>query len=202
MAGLRSVCVFCGSSAPPDQRYRDAARELGELLARRGISLVYGGARVGLMGDVADAALRHGGQVTGVMPTGLFDSKVGHTGLTDMREVESMHERKKLMYDLSDAFIALPGGFGTLEELAEVATWSQIGLLAKPVVLVDLAGFWEPLVTQLDRMVSAGFLTPASRDLVRRTASPGEALAVAASAAAATPEDSGSAQKWASADGR
>jgi uncharacterized protein (TIGR00730 family) len=194
--------VFCGSSVPPDDRYRDAARELGELLARRGIGLVYGGGRVGLMGDVADAALSQGGQVTGVMPVGLFSQEVGHTGLTEMREVGSMHERKKLMYDLSDAFIALPGGLGTLEELAEVATWSQLGLLAKPVVLLDVAGFWEPLVTQLDRMVSAGFVKPAGRDLVRRTGSPGEALAVAAAAAAAAPQSSGPTQKWVSADGR
>lgn len=132
------------------------------------------------MGDVADAALSHRGRVTGVIPVGLFSQEVGHTGLTRLHEVGTMHERKQLMYDLSDAFIALPGGLGTLEELAEVATWSQLGLHAKPVVLLDVDGFWEPLVTQLDRMVGVGLLKPANRDLIRRTRSPGQALAAAA----------------------
>jgi uncharacterized protein (TIGR00730 family) len=151
VVALRAVCVFCGSSAPADPCYRDAARALGALVARRGIGLVYGGGSVGLMGELADAALSHGGRVTGVIPAGLFAREVGHTGLTELREVASMHERKQLMYDLSDAFVALPGGLGTLEELAEVATWSQLGLHSKPVVLLDVDGFWEPLATQLER---------------------------------------------------
>jgi len=182
MVALRAVCVFCGSSAPADPRYRDAARALGALLARRGVDLVYGGGSVGLMGELADAALGHGGRVTGVIPVGLFAREVGHTGLTELHEVASMHERKQLMYDLSDAFIALPGGLGTLEELAEVATWSQLGLHSKPVVLLDVDGFWEPLVSQLDRMAAAGLLKPASRDLIQRTRSAEEALGVLAAA--------------------
>ncbi len=196
MVAVGAVCVFCGSSVPADARYRDAARALGALVARRDIALVYGGGRVGLMGELADAALAHGGRVIGVIPAGLFAREVNHTGLTELREVASMHERKQLMYDLSDAFIALPGGLGTLEELAEVATWSQLGLHSKPVVLLDVEGFWSPLITQLDRMVGAGLLGPAGRDLIRQARSPGEALAVLTAAKPAQPE------KWITAQER
>ena len=196
MVALRSVCVFCGSSAPADPRYRDAARALGALVARRGIDLVYGAGGVGLMGELADAALGHGGRVIGVIPAGLFAREVGHTGLTELHEVASMHERKQLMYDLSDAFVALPGGLGTLEELAEVATWSQLGLHSKPIVLLDVDGFWEPLVSQLDRMAGVGLLKPASRDLIQRTRSAEEALGVLAAAEPAHPE------KWITAQER
>ncbi|HSS90390.1 MAG TPA: TIGR00730 family Rossman fold protein [Streptosporangiaceae bacterium] len=196
MVALRAVCVFCGSSAPADPRYRDAARALGALIARRGVDLVYGAGSVGLMGELADAALGHGGRVIGVIPAGLFAREVGHTGLTELHEVASMHERKQLMYDLSDAFVALPGGLGTLEELAEVATWSQLGLHSKPVALLDVDGFWEPLVSQLDRMTGVGLLKPASRDLIQRTRSAEEALRVLAAARPARPE------KWISAEER
>jgi hypothetical protein len=193
---LRTVCVFCGSSTPPDPQYRDAARALGTLLAQRGIGLVYGAGSVGLMGELADAALASGGRVTGVIPVGLFSREIGHTGLSELREVGSMHERKQLMYDLSDAFIALPGGLGTLEELAEVATWSQLGLHSKPIVLLDVEEFWEPLVTQLDRMVSAGLLKQANRDLIARAHSSEEALTVLASA------EPGHTEKWITAEDR
>jgi uncharacterized protein (TIGR00730 family) len=176
MVAIEALCVFCGSSLPPDLRYRDAARDLGTLVAGRGIDLVYGGGSVGLMGEIANAALASGGRVIGVIPTGLFSREVGHTGLTELREVGSMHERKQLMYDLSDGFIALPGGLGTLEELAEVTTWSQLGLHAKPVVLLDVDGFWDPLVEQLDRMVDVGLLKPANRELIQRAATPKDAL--------------------------
>jgi uncharacterized protein (TIGR00730 family) len=196
VVALRSVCVFCGSSAPADPRYRDAARALGGLVAEAGIDLVYGGGQVGLMGEVADAALSRGGRVIGVIPTGLFSREVGHTGLTKLHEVGSMHERKRLMYDLSDAFIALPGGLGTLEELAEIATWSQLGLHAKPVVLLDVAGFWEPLITQLDQMVGVGLLKPTGRKLIRRTRSAAGALAAAAATGSAD------AEQWITADER
>ena len=152
MVAIASLCVFCGSSTPPDPRYRDAARALGTLAAARGVGLVYGGGSVGLMGAVADAALEAGGSVTGVIPAGLFSREIGHAGLTALHEVGSMHERKQLMYDLADAFVALPGGLGTLEELAEVTTWAQLGLHAKPVALLDVDGFWDPLIAQLDRM--------------------------------------------------
>jgi uncharacterized protein (TIGR00730 family) len=190
---LRTVCVFCGSSTPPDHQYRDAARTLGTLLAQRGIGLVYGGGSVGLMGELADAALASGGRVSGVIPVGLFSREIGHTGLSELREVGSMHERKQLMYDLSDAFIALPGGLGTLEELA---TWSQLGLHSKPIVLLDVEEFWQPLVTQLDRMVSVGLLKQANRDLIARAHSPGEALTVLASA------EPGHTEKWITAEDR
>jgi uncharacterized protein (TIGR00730 family) len=187
---LRAVCVFCGSSTPADPRYRDAARGLGALVARRGIDLVYGGGSVGLMGDLADAALDAGGRVIGVIPAGLFTREINHTGLTELHEVASMHERKQLMYDLSDAFIALPGGLGTLEELAEVATWSQLGLHNKPAVLLDVGGFWAPLIAQLDRMADVGLLKAAGRDLIQRSQSAEEALGVLAAARPAPP------QKW------
>lgn len=182
VAELGTVCVFCGSSSPPGDRFVGAARALGSILAQRGIGLVYGGGRVGLMGELADSCLAQGGNVAGVIPVGLFTREVGHTGVTVLHEVGSMHERKQLMYDLADAFIALPGGLGTLEELAEVATWSQLGLHAKPVVLLDVDGFWDPLVALLDRMVETGLLKPANRALVQRAGSPEEALDLLGSA--------------------
>jgi len=193
---VRAVCVFCGSSAPADPRYRDAARGLGALVARRGIDLVYGGGSVGLMGELADAALNAGGRVIGVIPAGLFAREINHTGLTELHEVASMHERKQLMYDRSDGFIALPGGLGTLEELAEVTTWSQLGLHSKPVVLLDVGGFWEPLIAQLDRMVDVGLLKPPGRDLIQRSQSAEEALGLLAAARTAEP------RKWITAEER
>ena len=193
---VRAVCVFCGSSAPADPRYRDAARGLGALVARRGIDLVYGGGSVGLMGELADAALDAGGRVIGVIPAGLFAREINHTGLTELHEVTSMHERKQLMYDRSDGFIALPGGLGTLEDLAEVTTWSQLGLHSKPVVLLDVGGFWEPLIAQLDRMVDVGLLKPPGRDLIQRSQSAEEALGLLAAARTAEP------RKWITAEER
>jgi len=154
------------------------ARELGTTVAQRGLTLVYGGGRVGLMGILADAALDSGGRVVGVIPVGLFSREVGHTGLTELHEVPTMHERKALMYDLADAFVALPGGLGTLDELAEVVTWAQLGLHQKPVALLDVDGFWDPLIAQLDRMVDVGLLKPANRALLLRANSPADALRV------------------------
>jgi uncharacterized protein (TIGR00730 family) len=188
VVAIRALCVFCGSSAPADPRFRDAARTLGALIARRHITLVYGGGSTGLMGELANASLAEGGRVIGVIPAGLFAREVGHTGLTELREVSSMHERKQLMYDLSDAFIALPGGLGTLEELAEVTTWSQLGLHSKPVVLLNAGGFWDPLLAQLDLMARTGLLSPAGRDLIRQASSAEQARSVLAAAAPARPE--------------
>ena len=188
MVAVRAVCVFCGSSAPADPRYLDAARALGALIARRHVALVYGGGSTGLMGELADAALALGGRVIGVIPAGLFAREAGHTGLTELREVTSMHERKRLMYDLSDAFVALPGGLGTLEELAEVATWSQLGLHSKPIVLLNVGGFWDPLLAQLGVMARTGLLAPTGRDLIREARSAEQALSVLAAAAPAQPE--------------
>jgi len=193
---LCAVGVFCGSSSPADPRYRDAARDLGALIARRNVTLVYGGGSTGLMGELADATLAQGGQVIGVIPAGLIAREAGHTGLTELREVTSMHERKKTMYDLSDGFVALPGGLVTLEELAEVTTWSQLGLHSKPVVLLDVGGFWEPLIAQLDRMVDVGLLKPPGRDLIQRSQSAEEALGLLAAARTAEP------RKWITAEER
>lgn len=180
MAAVRSLCVFCGSSDSAGPRYLAAAGELGALIAARGITLIYGGGSTGLMGEVADAALAAGGEVVGVIPAGLFRAEICHDGLTRRHEVGSMHERKQLMYSLADGFIALPGGLGTLEELAEAATWCQLGLQAKPVVLLDVDGFWQLLADQLDHMVTAGLLTPVNRALIRRAASGPAALAAVA----------------------
>lgn len=176
MVALSSVCVFCGSSRGEGERWASAARALGTLTAERGIDLVYGGGQVGLMGEVADAALAAGGRVIGVIPSGLFSREVAHRGITELHEVGSMHERKALMYDRSDAFVALPGGFGTLDELAEVVTWTQLGLHGKPTVLLDVDGFWDPFVTLLDGMMASGFLRPQNRDLVYVRDTPAAAL--------------------------
>jgi uncharacterized protein (TIGR00730 family) len=176
MVALRRLCVFCGSLSGVGDGYLATTRDVGKLLADRGIELVYGGGHVGLMGELADACLAQGGQVTGVIPAGLFTREVAHRGLTTLHEVGSMHERKQLMYDLSDGFVALPGGFGTLEELAEVVTWTQLGLHSKPAVLLAPDDFWDPLAEQLDRMVSQGFLKPANRRLIQQSHSPQDAL--------------------------
>jgi len=165
MVALSSVGVFCGSSSGGAEHLA-AARELGTLLAEEDITLVYGGGRVGLMGVVADACLGSGGRVVGVIPVGLFSKEVAHHGVTELHEVATMHERKALMYDRSDAFVALPGGLGTLDELAEVATWSQLGIHRKPLLLLDVGGFWRPLIQLLDTMVAAGLLKPQNRELV------------------------------------
>ena len=161
-----AVCVYCGSSSGADDSFTAAAGSLGRLFASARIEVVYGGGGVGLMGKVADAALAAGGTVTGVIPRGLFAREVGHVGLSTLHEVGSMHERKQMMYDLADAFVALPGGLGTLEELAEITTWAQLGMHRKPIVLVNIAGFWDPLLAQLDRMVAAAFLKPENRALI------------------------------------
>lgn len=166
MVALRSVCVFCGSSSGVDPVHERVAEAVGTALGERGIDLVYGGASVGLMGVVADAALAAGGRVVGVIPEGLFTREIAHRGVTELHEVATMHERKALMYDRSDAFVALPGGFGTLDELFEAVTWSQLGIHAKPAALLDVGGFWGPLVAQLDAMVDAGFLRPQNRALL------------------------------------
>jgi len=162
---LRRVCVFCGSSAGIDPDYRAAATALGGLLAGRGIGLVFGGGHVGLMGAVADAVLAAGGEAVGVIPRGLQRRELGHEGLTELRVVGSMHERKAQMAELADGFLALPGGMGTLEEAAEALTWAQLGIHGKPVGLLDVRGYWQPLVRFLDHAVAEGFLRPEHRRL-------------------------------------
>jgi uncharacterized protein (TIGR00730 family) len=155
---MRRICVFCGASTGRSPDYGDAGRRLGSALARRGTVLVYGGASVGMMGAVADAVLAGGGQAIGVMPRSLFSREVAHGGLTELREVGSMHERKAVMVDLADAFIALPGGIGTLDEWFEAWTWAQLGIHAKPLGLLNIRGYFDPLLAFLDRMVEERFL--------------------------------------------
>ena len=164
---FRRICVFCGSASGDDPRFADAARLLGRELARRHIGLVYGGGRVGLMGQLADAALAAGGEVFGVIPQKLCDLEVGHTGLTELFVVDSMHARKMLMAQLADAFIALPGGIGTLEELFEAVTWCQLGYHQKPVGLLDVAGYYAPLLTFIDQASAAGFIRPMYRPILQ-----------------------------------
>ncbi len=163
---MRSVCVFCGSNAGARDAYTDAAREVGREVAARGMRLVYGGASVGLMGAVADAALAAGGEVIGVMPRALIEREIEHKGLTKLHEVASMHERKALMSDLSDAFLALPGGAGTLEEVFEVWTWAQLGHHRKPVGLLNAAGYFDLLIAFLDHQRREKFVRAEHRDML------------------------------------
>lgn len=163
---MERICVYCGSSPGDRPVHAALARSVGEMIARRGLSLVFGGGRVGLMGVVADAALAAGGEVIGVIPQRLIDAEVAHAGLTRLDVVASMHERKARMAELSDAFIALPGGFGTLDELFEILTWAQLGLHGKPCGLIDVDGYYAPLVAWADAAVAAGFVRPAHRRLL------------------------------------
>jgi len=165
---LGSLCVYCGSKSGADPRHEATAAELGRLMAEAGVRLVYGGGSIGLMGTVADAVLANGGEAFGVIPKGLFTTEIGHPGLTELVEVGSMHERKAMMAAEADAFIALPGGLGTLEELAEIATWSQLGIHNKPVGVLNIDGFWEPLLGFLDGAADAGFIRPQHRDIILR----------------------------------
>lgn len=163
---LHRLCVFCGSSSGAHPAYVRAAAEMGRVLAERGIGLVYGGGKVGLMGAMADACLRAGGRAIGVMPRNLVEKEIAHQGLTELRVVGSMHERKALMADLAHGFIALPGGFGTWEEFCEVLTWSQLGLHRKACGLLNVNGYYDPLLAMADRAVAEGFVREVHRDLV------------------------------------
>lgn len=178
MRELGSVCVYCASSTGTNEAIVDATRALGELMAARGIRLVYGGGAVGLMGLLADTVLANGGLVTGVIPLALFPKEVAHPGCTELVTVDSMHERKREMFDRSDAFVALPGGFGTLEEIAEVTTWAQIGMHQKPVGVLNVDGYWDGLLGFFDRAVDDGLLREQNRDLLLRASSPDDLLAV------------------------
>ena len=160
---MRRVCVFCGSSVGRQSVYQDAATAMGLLLASRGIGLVYGGGNVGLMGVIADAVLAGGGEVIGVIPQSLADREIAHTGVTDLRVVDSMHTRKAMMADLSDAFIAMPGGVGTFEEFFEAVTWTQLGVHRKPCGLLNTGGFYTPLAAFIDQAVTEGFIKPVHR---------------------------------------
>lgn len=173
---LNSICVFCGSNSGARPTYAAMARRVGTTLARRGLRLIYGGGRVGLMGTVADAALAAGGEVIGIIPRALAEREIAHAGLMEIHVVASMHERKALMADLADGFLALPGGYGTLEEFCEVLTWAQLGIHDKPCALLDVDGFYAPLVAMFDNAVTEGFVHPDHRALVLSGDDPDELL--------------------------
>jgi uncharacterized protein (TIGR00730 family) len=175
---VKRICVFCGSQPGLRPIYESVARELGKLLVQRKIELVYGGGKVGLMGTVADATLAAGGNVIGVIPESLVAREVAHYGLTELHVVKTLHERKALMADLSDAFIVLPGGYGTLEELSEVLSWAQLGLHQKPCGFLNLEHFYDPLITFFDHLVAEKFLFPSSRALVLTAENPTQLLDV------------------------
>jgi uncharacterized protein (TIGR00730 family) len=160
------ICVFCGSASGRAPTYTAAARELGQLLAKRGIGLVYGGGNVGLMGELADAVLDAGGRAIGVIPQQLVDREIAHGGLTELHVVENLHQRKALMAELADAFLTLPGGVGTMEELFEVWSWGRLGLHSKPCGLLNVNGYFDSLRTLTDQMVTEGFLEPVHRELL------------------------------------
>jgi len=163
---MKSICVFCGANYNGDPNLKQAIELLADVMVSRDITLVFGGGKVGVMGLMADAVLARGGKAIGVIPTFLMDKEVGHTGLTHMHIVENMHQRKQLMSDLSDGIITLPGGFGTLEEFFEVLTWLQLGLHKKPIGILNVGGFYDFLLKQMDVMVEQRFLKPANRELV------------------------------------
>ena len=182
MSGIiKNVCVFCGSSRGNDPRYAAAARELGQELAERGLGLVYGGGRIGLMGEIARATLDAGGEAVGVIPEALLKREVGHGALTRLEVVDSMHERKSRMAELADAFIALPGGFGTYEEWFEIITWAQLGIHDKPCVLLNVAGYYDPLLEMIGRSMAEAFIRPEHRRLFAVATTPAEALDCATS---------------------
>ena len=182
MSNIRRLCVYCGSSGAVDRQYREAATELGARLAAAGIGLVYGGGRVGLMGLLADAALAGGGEVIGIIPSRLRDAELAHLGATELVVVESMHERKRLMAEKADAFAVLPGGIGTLDEMFEILSWKQLGLHDKPILLVDIGGYWAPLRALLDHIVAEGFARPQTHDLLQIVPTVAAVMAVLAEA--------------------
>ena len=173
---MKRLCVFCGSSRGANPAYSEAARKLGQLLAQRGLELVFGAGHIGLMGVLADAVLEAGGHAIGVIPRSMVEKELAHTRLGQLHIVDTMHERKALMADLADAFIALPGGFGTADELFEILTWAQLGMHQKPVGLINVAGFFDPLLAWLDRAVADGFLKAKHRGLLIEAATVEEVL--------------------------
>lgn len=173
---MRQICIFCGSSMGRRLEYQQAAVEMGQAIARRNYALVYGGGRVGLMGVVADAVLAAGGKVIGVIPEFLDAKEIAHQGLTQLHIVRSMHERKALMEELADGFVALPGGYGTLEEFCEILTWAQLGLHRKPQGLLNVEGYYDPLLRLFDQTVDEGFLKPEQRQIVLEATGPEQLL--------------------------
>ena len=176
MADIKSICIYCGSSMGNDPRYNEAADLLGRLIGEAGLELVYGGGKVGLMGTVADAVLKAGGRVTGIIPSNLKKVELAHDGLSEMIVVESMQERKRMMFDKSDAFVTLPGGPGTLDETIEIITWRQLRLHAKPIVIVDDGGYWQPLLDLMEHTIENGFAHDVFRTFYTVVSSPEEVL--------------------------
>jgi uncharacterized protein (TIGR00730 family) len=172
----RKLCVFCGSKSGDREIYAHNTRRLGKVMAQRGLGLIYGGGHIGLMGILADAVLAGGGEAIGVIPKGMMDAELAHTKLTQLHIVDTMHQRKAMMADLADGFAALPGGFGTADELFEILTWAQLRYHAKPVGLLNVAGFFDPLLAWLDRAVEEGFLKPKHRKLLIDASEPEELL--------------------------
>ncbi|CAB4363842.1 MAG: TIGR00730 family Rossman fold protein [Actinobacteria bacterium] len=184
---MTRLCVYCGSNFGTAPEFATTARKLGTAMANRGIGLVYGGGSVGLMGAAADAAMAAGGEVIGVITEQLMSAEVAHQGLTTLEVVPSMHDRKARLEELADGFVVLPGGFGTVDEFAEMLTWNQLGIIAKPVVLLDVNGFWGPLLEWMDKAVESGFVRSAHRMLAQRARTVDEAIALATGPAPVTP---------------
>ena len=187
---LRRICVFCGSQSGRSPAYAEAARALGRELAARGIELVNGGGRVGLMGAIAYEVLARGGRAIGVIPRALLERELGHEGLSELHVVDSMHERKALMAELCDAFVALPGGFGTLEEICEAITWAQLGIHPKPCALLDVEDYWAPLVRLFDQALEQGFVDAQGRARVLHERDPARLLDALARLSARDPAGS------------
>jgi uncharacterized protein (TIGR00730 family) len=173
---MKRICVFCGSNSGTNPVYAEAAKRMGSVLVRRGIGLVYGGGRVGLMGTIADTVMAEGGEVIGIIPDALAAKEVAHHGLTELHIVGSMHERKAMMADLSDGFIAMPGGVGTFEEFCEVLTWAQLGIHLKPCGLLNVANYYGPLLALFNHAVAEGFVRPQHRSLVLESTEPEEMI--------------------------
>ncbi|MGH2700884.1 MAG: TIGR00730 family Rossman fold protein [Actinomycetota bacterium] len=173
---MASICVFCGSSPGNNERYIEAARELGSALVHRGFGLVYGGVMTGLMGAIAETVMADGGEVVGIIPKDMLSREIAKRDITDLRVVESMHERKQMMSELSDAFVALPGGMGTFEELCEILTWAQLGIHHKPVGVINASDYYDPLLALFDHAVTEGFIAPSHRMLLKSGATADELL--------------------------
>lgn len=176
MTQIRSLCVLCGSREGTDPVYRDVAVRLGRLIAEQDVRLIYGGGSIGLMGIIADAVLSAGGEVVGVIPDFLIRSEVGHYDLTDLVITDSMHDRKRRMFEMADAFVVLPGGLGTLDETFELITWRQLRLHDSPIIILDVDGYWAPLISLIDATIAAGFADPATTELFSVVGTPEEVL--------------------------
>jgi cytokinin riboside 5'-monophosphate phosphoribohydrolase len=170
------ICVYCGSSPGKNPKILSTAEEFGKILAEKGAELVYGGSSLGVMGTLADSVMKNGGRVTGVIPENLFSKEVAHTGISELITVKDMHERKSTMADLADAFVAMPGGFGTMEELFEIITWNQIGIIHKPITLLNIDGFYDPLLFMLDKAAAAGFIKEKNRAILQEARTADECI--------------------------